>query len=125
MGVVPPGPAALAHGGSTRPQPLKEIVGQNMITLENVLAEATKDGRVCPLPRKWNEFWKMLPGKRREGLGWEPPLPLILAAWHGTGLLAKITRFHDHIRWADQHGVLQSAYDYVLGLDEDDWYYGD
>jgi hypothetical protein len=51
-----------------------------MVVLELVIAEVQKNNRVCPQPRKWQELYDMLPNKRRVGVGWEPPLPLILAA---------------------------------------------
>ena len=38
----------------------------------------------------------MLPDRRREGSGWEPPLPLILAAWHTTSALSKMLRLEEH-----------------------------
>lgn len=38
------------------------------------------EGRVCPIPTRWNELWELLPGRHRVGSGWVPPLPLILGA---------------------------------------------
>jgi hypothetical protein len=35
-----------------------------------------KNNRICPLPNRWQELYDMLPNKRRQGLGWEPALPL-------------------------------------------------
>jgi hypothetical protein len=52
-----------------------------MATKEEVLAEAQRNNRVCPQPQKWSELYELLPNKRRKGNGWEPSLPLILAAW--------------------------------------------
>jgi hypothetical protein len=49
--------------------------------LSSLINYCSSDGRVCPLPMKWNELWEMLPGRKRVGDAWEPPLPLILAAW--------------------------------------------
>jgi len=48
------------------------------------LLEFVKDnGRVCPIPSKWNALWKKLPDRKQNADGgWTPPLPLILAAWH-------------------------------------------
>jgi hypothetical protein len=65
-----------------------------MVMLDEVLKEANRDGRICPQPTKWNELWEMLPNKKRKGAGWEPALPLILAAWHDTPYLSKISRAH-------------------------------
>jgi hypothetical protein len=71
-------------------------------TVESLVAYCRQDGRVCPQPPLWNELWEMLPNRQRVGSGWEPPLPLILAAWHTTPALSKMLRLEDHIRWAEQ-----------------------
>jgi len=95
-----------------------------MITVDEVLKEAVRDGRICPQPTNWNELWEMLPDKKRKGNGWEPSLPLILAAWYDTPHMIKIMRFHEHIRWAEDHGALEKVYDYMIGLKPEDWYCG-
>ena len=96
-----------------------------MATLDEVLMEIEKDGRICPQPQKWNELWEMLPNKKRKGAGWEPPLPLILAAWWDTPILMKKLRIQEHIRWAEQNEALDSVYEFLKSLDCDDWYYCD
>lgn len=52
-----------------------------MITFDDVMDETRKNNRVCPQPVRWQELYEMLPDKKRIGNGWEPALPLILAAW--------------------------------------------
>ena len=54
-----------------------------------LLDHIRENGRVCPVPRRWNELWEMLPARRRGGRGWEPPLPLILAAWWSVSISGK------------------------------------
>jgi hypothetical protein len=95
-----------------------------MATLDEVLAESTKGGRICPQPNKWNELWELLPNKQRKGAGWEPSLPLILAAWHDTPHMMKIIRFQEHIRWAATHGKLDQIYDFITSLKPEEWYLG-
>jgi hypothetical protein len=51
-------------------------------TVENLVAYCRVNDRVCPLPPLWNDLWEMLPNRARVGAGWQPPPPLILAAWH-------------------------------------------
>ena len=51
--------------------------------LNDLLEFVRTNERVCPQPQRWNELWKMLPNRKRIGNGWDPPLPLILAAWWG------------------------------------------
>lgn len=96
-----------------------------MATLKDVFAEIEKDGRVCPQPMKWSELWNMLPNKRRRGNGWEPSLPLILAAWYDTPVLSKKRRLREHIEWAAKHQALDSVYAFLVSLRRDEWYYGD
>jgi hypothetical protein len=40
------------------------------------------------------------------GAGWEPLLPLILAAWWDTSDGDKRDRFHLHLRRASDHGAI-------------------
>jgi hypothetical protein len=77
--------------------------------------------RVCPIPLKWNQLWEMLPDRQRAGSGWEPPLPLILAAWADTPALMKMLRVEEHIRYAAKHGVLPEIDAFLRGLQEDEW----
>ncbi len=93
-----------------------------MHTLPEVLAEATKMGRVCPKPEHWNRLWSLLPNRRRLGAGWEPPLPLILGAWGHTTDEEKRERFHGHIQWADSSDSLESIAQFIFRLNPDDWH---
>ena len=65
----------------------------------------------------------MLPNKMRKGAGWEPALPLILAAWHDTPALSKMLRLQDHIEWADAHKVLKVVSHFLRSLPESDWHH--
>lgn len=90
-------------------------------TLEAALTEAQKNDRICPLPQKWQEIYEMLPDKRRQGGGWEPALPLILAAWHTTPYLLKMLRVREHLEWAAEHDCLGQVYEFLCSLPEEDW----
>jgi hypothetical protein len=68
-----------------------------MTTLDDLMTEASKPGRVCPQAMIWNQLWELLPGRRRAGAGREPPLPLILAAWWEASDSDK-RRFHCHLQ---------------------------
>jgi hypothetical protein len=90
--------------------------------LEALLAYVQAEGRICPKPQLWNELWKMIPNKQRVGSRWEPPLPLILAAWsHSTGL-EKMLRLEEHIMYAAKHGVLDEVDHYFRQLSRNDWH---
>jgi hypothetical protein len=94
-----------------------------MATLEEAIAEATKNGRVCPMPMHWGQLYELLPNRRRKGAGWEPALPLILAAWHESPALFKALRLKEHLVWAASHGSIDQVYAYMVSLPEGDWYH--
>ena len=78
------------------------------------------------IPRDWNALYNMLKNKRQKPSGgWEPPLPLILAAWHTTIPLEKHLRFRQHLEWADQQNQLDEIGAYLRTLSEDDWFHFD
>ena len=74
------------------------------------------------IPRDWNRLYEMLPDKKRTPSGgWEPPLPLILAAWHETMPIEKQLRFKEHVQWAHEHGQLDTIGRYLHSLSEEEW----
>ncbi len=94
-----------------------------MITLEEVLAEARKNKRICPKPQKWQQLYQMLPDRKRVAAEWEPPLPLILAAWWETPGLMKILRLREHIEWAAAHECLEQVFSFLRTLPEEQWHH--
>jgi hypothetical protein len=93
-----------------------------LTTIEELIADASKDGRVCPQPKAWNCLWELLPDRRRIGVGWEPPLPLILAAWSNSSDDSKRERFHLHLRWADKHGAIDTVASLLSKMKPEDWH---
>jgi hypothetical protein len=85
-----------------------------------LIAYCRQNGRVSPMPQKWNELYNMLPDKRRVGAGWEPQLPLILGT---TPAEAKVERLVEHIQWADTHGCLNQVSRFLHSLDGQDWHH--
>lgn len=92
-------------------------------TVDGLVRYCRENNRVCRFPRFWNDLWEMLPDRTRDGGGWRPPLPLILAAWHDTPALPKMLRLTEHIEWASQHGVLDAVSGFLRKLHEDDWFH--
>ncbi|MGE5486808.1 MAG: hypothetical protein ACM3ZB_03185 [bacterium] len=88
-----------------------------------LLGYVKANSRVCPQPMPWNTLWDMLPGRRRVGDGWQPALPLILAAWWDTPALQKRLRFLEHLEWAHSHGCIAQVETYLRALPESDWYH--
>ena len=94
-----------------------------MANLDEALAVATKNNRVCPIPQDWSRLYELLPNRQRKGAGWEPALPLILAAWHDTPPLVKALRLREHIEWAAAHGTLNDVRAFMESLPEQAWYH--
>lgn len=86
----------------------------------------TSGGRVVPQPLRWKELWESLDGKTQQGNGsWTPPLPLILSGWSFSDDRQKRARLFEHLDWALQQGQLGQVTDFLMGLAESDWYYGE
>jgi hypothetical protein len=80
----------------------------------------TSNNRV--IPKDWKNLYDMLVNKRKKPSGtWEPPLPLILAAWHTTMPIEKQQRFKEHIQWAHDNGQLDQIGSYLRSLSEHEW----
>jgi len=84
------------------------------------------NGRVCPLPNLWNKLWEILPERtQKPNDGWEPSLPLVLAAWRDTTAEQKRERLIHHIEYAASHGALDKVDKFLRCLPPDQWAYGD
>jgi len=94
-----------------------------MATLETVLAQIQANNRVCPMPQKWQQLYELLPNKRRAGAGWEPSLPLILAAWDNTPAMSKMLRLREHIEWAAAHNCIDEVHTFLEALPEEQWHH--
>ncbi len=92
-------------------------------TASELIAYCRENGRICPVPPKWSQLYELLPHRRRSGTGWEPPLPLILMAWHDTPGFAKTLRLTEHIEWAATHGALDLVGAFIRDLPEDEWFH--
>ena len=97
----------------------------NVLLKDKLIQFIQENKSVCPKPQKWNEFWNLLPNKRRNGIGWIPPLPLILAAWWETNDFEKRERLISHINYANEENVLDEISNYLRILSDDDWIYED
>jgi len=94
-----------------------------METLEEVLALAQSNNRVCPQPRKWNELYKLLPNTRRVGHGWKPSIPLILGSWFDSSDMQKMSRLREHIEWAHDNNCLGTICQFLENLKEEEWHH--
>jgi len=91
---------------------------------DELIAYCRSGGRVCPVPRKWARLWKLLPDRRRQtDGGWQPSLPLILAAWSEATDEEKRERLELHIQWAAEHNVLEPVGEFLYALSDEEWHY--
>ena len=90
--------------------------------LESLVEYVTADGRVCPQPQDWNRLWEMLPHKRRDGAGWSPSLPLILAAWWEASDAEKSARLKLHLEYAAENGALGAVDRFLRDLPASGWH---
>lgn len=94
----------------------------SMETFETLWQYCTENHRV--IPRDWNKFYNLLNNKKQKSSGgWEPSLPLILAAWDMTLPIEKQLRFKEHVQWAISNQQNEEASQYLRALSEDKWYH--
>lgn len=93
-----------------------------METFETLWQFCTDSNRV--IPKDWNKLYGMLKNKKQKPSGgWEPSLPLKLAAWDVTMPLEKQLRFKEHIQWATNNGQIEEIASYLKSLPETEWYH--
>ncbi|MCK9398987.1 MAG: hypothetical protein M0Q51_03185 [Bacteroidales bacterium] len=92
-------------------------------TVESLIKYCQEDERICPMPIYWNKLWEKLKNRKRVDSGWEPSLPLILAAWWEASDMSKQARLYEHIKWADKQGQLDEISHFLRGLKEEEWFH--
>ena len=93
-----------------------------METFETLWEYCSSNNRF--IPKDWNKLYQMLINKKQKPSGgWEPPLPLILAAWHETMPIQKQLRFREHIEWAFENQQIDEIGTYLRSLSEEQWYH--
>lgn len=92
-------------------------------TFEKIADFCKQNNRICPQPQLWNNLWQKLNNKKQVGAGWQPSLPLILAAWWDTPPFSKQLRLMEHLRWAEANNQLQEIGQFLYNLREEDWFH--
>jgi TPR repeat protein len=100
----------------------EQVVDDTPEDLASLWAYCTQKERV--VPRNWKKLYKMLANRRQlPSGGWEPALPLILAAWHETDADQKQQRFREHLEWAGSQDQLGMIGAYLRSLHEAEWFH--
>lgn len=90
-----------------------------IVTLDDVLVEARRNNRVCPMPTVWMRIHALLPNK-------PPHLPAVPATrdeWTRTPSLQKRARLREHVEWAATQGVLPQIHEVLRALPETKWHH--
>lgn len=95
------------------------------VTVQQVLTEARRFNRVCPLPEQWQQLYDLLPAKIISGGSSQPPPPISGPAWHATSAMPKRMCLRDHIEWAEHHGALEVVMQFLQSLPESQWHHMD
>lgn len=91
-------------------------------TFNDLWDYCTDNNRLVPMPPQWSELYGLLKNTRQKPSGgWEPPLPLILAAWDHSMPIEKQLRFKDHLRWAQAQEQLDEVSSFLHSLAEAQW----
>ena len=94
----------------------------NSESLEPLSSYCTAERWLVPQPSLWSELYSKLRHTRQKPSGgWEPPLPLILAALHHSMPIEKQLRFKEHLEWAAQQGQLDEIATFLCSLTEAQW----
>jgi hypothetical protein len=88
-----------------------------------LMAELSKDNRVCPQPTRWLEFYRILQDKA--GSGPLPTPPLTGSAWAATPPSAKRMCFREQAEWAVKNGCVVPCYEFLDKMGKSDWLYAD
>lgn len=86
-----------------------------------LMAELRKENRVCPLPTRWLEFYRIL--QDAAGRDPLPAPPLTGSAWAATPDSAKRQCFVEQAEWVVKRGLITKAYEFLSALPKTDWQY--
>lgn len=107
----------------TRPTSLAVAPGHpaaaDAITIDDVLVEARRNNRVCPLPAIWQRLYAYLPNTGPH----LSKVPATHAEWQQVPSLQKRARLREHIEWAASQGVLRQVYEALRELPENRWHH--
>lgn len=87
--------------------------------IEEYIEVLRKEGRSCPKPYVWNEFWLALMIFSK-GPKDRPPVPLVLHQW-GESHASKLACLSDQLFWAKEHECLWFAFMLLADIPIQHW----
>lgn len=113
----PTEPSAAAPLSVDTRHPLQPPAAQRSgISLDEAMAQARRNNRVCPQQADWVRLYQMLAGPDAMDL---PPPPIEI--WRKLSGLQKRLFFREYLEWADRHGQLATVARFLASLQETDW----
>lgn len=94
-------------------------------TVEEVMAFARANLRVCPQLAVWRRLYLMLPRAAAGSVPERAPLPVDRASWQHTPDVVKQECLRQQLEWAQAHGVLAQVHDFLRCMREDEWHHID
>ena len=88
------------------------------LTSDEVMFEARRNNRVCPMPSHWVRLYQAL-----QEFGPDAPAPIAVAAWKTTPPLQMRARLRTQVDWAADHGALDAMFAFLRQLPEDKWHH--
>jgi hypothetical protein len=110
----PSAPAPLVDTRSERPPLAAPPPGP--LSLDDLVAQARRNNRVCPHQARWTQLYRELGGRHATDL---PPPPVDI--WRKMSGLQKRLFFREYLEWAARKGQLAAVARFLDGLAEDDW----
>jgi len=94
-----------------------------VLSIDAAMLVARRNNRVCPRPELWEELYRLLQSHQAALKAPKPPAPATGSAWAVTPSLTKRLCFREQVEWADRHGVLETVMQFMVRLDEAQWFH--
>lgn len=93
------------------------------VHVDDVMRLARMNDRVCPTPAAWMKLHQLLrvlvPARPTD----PTPVALDTAEWDATTDMQKRLRLREQLAWAQHHGGLHVAHEFLHALHEDGWHH--
>ncbi len=118
QGLTPDTFATTARDNIEPPAAAEERRGLKPLTMDEVMFEARRNNRVCPLPSHWQRLHELL-----QRAGPDAPPPVSLQEWRATSSLNKRLWLRNQVQWAWENRCLEQLFAFLRELPEDKWHH--
>lgn len=110
--------ATTARDSLDAPSPRPDTRGLKPLSMDEVMFEARRNNRVCPMPSHWQRLFDLL---KQAGPGLPPPVGV--TEWRGTSSLNKRLILRNQVQWAWENGALEAMFAFLRELPEEKWHH--